>query len=85
MLASARPCEAGPVSPVRPREAVGRSAGATRKLRPVTRRYGIACRGPKNEVWILGPQTPGSGRRATREDVPAVCGVREHAPDGSLG
>ena len=26
----------------------------------------------KNEVWILGPQTPGGGRRATRVDVPAA-------------
>ena len=24
----------------------------------------------KNEVWILGPQTPSGGRRATRVDVP---------------
>jgi len=26
----------------------------------------------KNEVWILGPQTPSGGRRATRVDVPAA-------------
>ena len=26
----------------------------------------------KNEAWILGPQTPGGGRRATRVDVPAA-------------
>eukprot|EP00964_Phaeocystis_antarctica_P036254 scaffold20708_cov33-Phaeocystis_antarctica.AAC.2 len=26
----------------------------------------------KNEVWILGPQTPVGGRRATRVDVPAA-------------
>ena len=26
----------------------------------------------KHEVWILGPQTPVGGRRATRVDVPAA-------------
>ena len=30
----------------------------------------------KNEVWILGPQTPSGGRRATRVDVPAAWGVK---------
>ena len=33
----------------------------------------------KHEVWILGPQTPVGGRRATRVDEPAAWGVREHA------
>ena len=33
----------------------------------------------KHEVWVLGPQTPGGGRRATRVDVPAAWDVRGHA------
>ena len=33
----------------------------------------------KHEVWVLGPQTPVGGRRATRVDEPAAWGVREHA------
>eukprot|EP00964_Phaeocystis_antarctica_P161129 scaffold133209_cov69-Phaeocystis_antarctica.AAC.2 len=45
-------------------------------LRPACRscRQSSGCREPraKNEVWILGPQTPSGGRRATRVDVPAL-------------
>ena len=33
----------------------------------------------KHEVWVLGPQTPVGGRRATRVDEPAAWDVREHA------
>ena len=50
-------------------------AGKPRKKRPPTWQPAPSLRrllSAKHEVWILGPQTPSGGRRATRVDVPAA-------------
>eukprot|EP00964_Phaeocystis_antarctica_P049801 scaffold28846_cov36-Phaeocystis_antarctica.AAC.1 len=55
---------------------VSNSKERVNTLRPACRscRQSSSCRAAKHEVWVLGPQTPVGGRRATRVDVPAAWG-----------